>query len=219
MRYANPLNPAAVDRLVEALELPDGIRVVDVGCGKAELLTTIVEDHEGEGLGVDANPLFLAEAREPEAGVVALHEGDARHTAVATGAFDLGICVGADHALGGWIPALEWLRDAVRPGGWILAATGYWRSPPPAEYLDAMGIDESEFTDLDTTIDAAEQLGLRLAGKIEATVEDWDRYQAAWHRNGSAHDEATAWVEAGKAAYLAGGRECLGFALFALQRP
>lgn len=218
MRFTNPLNPATVDRLVEALELPDGIRVIDVGCGTAELLTTIVEDHEGEGFGIEANPHLLAAARPAETGVVALHLGAAPDTPVATGAFDLGICIGADHVLGGWVPALEWLCDAVRPGGWILAATGFWRTPPPEAYLSAMGTDESELTDLETTVAAAEQLGLRLAGTVEASVEDWDRYQAAWHRNGSAHDVSREWVEAGQAAYLAGGRDCRGFALFAFQR-
>ncbi|MEO5617821.1 MAG: class I SAM-dependent methyltransferase [Candidatus Eisenbacteria bacterium] len=68
--FCNPVGAATLDRFVAALDLPPAARVLDAGCGKAELLIRIAEHWEAHGVGVDVNPAFLAEARARAAGRV-----------------------------------------------------------------------------------------------------------------------------------------------------
>jgi cyclopropane fatty-acyl-phospholipid synthase-like methyltransferase len=52
--FANPLSEADVDAAIAELGLGDGARVLETGCGTAELLRRVVERHPGAtGLGVD----------------------------------------------------------------------------------------------------------------------------------------------------------------------
>lgn len=43
--FANPLDPAAIDAAIAALDLPAGARVLDIGCGYGELLVRIKQAH------------------------------------------------------------------------------------------------------------------------------------------------------------------------------
>ena len=49
----NPLSEQKVDELVELAHLAPGSRVLDVACGKAELLVRLVERWGASGVGID----------------------------------------------------------------------------------------------------------------------------------------------------------------------
>jgi SAM-dependent methyltransferase len=75
---------------LEALDLPDRGRVLDVGCGTGELARVLAEESGGRVVGVDADPALLAvAATETGLPVVA---GDARRLPFRAGAFDLVAC-------------------------------------------------------------------------------------------------------------------------------
>jgi cyclopropane fatty-acyl-phospholipid synthase-like methyltransferase len=62
--FMNPFAEAAVDAAIAALDLPPGARVVETGCGAAELLIRVLETHpDARGVGVDPDPHVLARAR------------------------------------------------------------------------------------------------------------------------------------------------------------
>lgn len=61
--FCNPLSPEKVDRILGLLDLAPGSRVLDVGCGKAEMLIRLIGRFHAKGLGIDRNPAFLGEAR------------------------------------------------------------------------------------------------------------------------------------------------------------
>src|SRR4029079_15978027 len=61
--FCNPLGGASVDRVIDALELPRGARVLDIGCGKAELLVRLARRSAAAAVGVALSPHFLGEAR------------------------------------------------------------------------------------------------------------------------------------------------------------
>jgi SAM-dependent methyltransferase len=221
LRLWNPLSEDALDEAIALLAPPPGGRVLDVACGRAEVLRRVAERFEVEAIGYDTDAALI------ESGPPGL---DLRvRDSPPAGPFDVVLCIAASHALGGFPDALGALRDLVRPGGEVLLGEGYWRRPPSAEYLDALGgASVDELPDYSGLMRAAEDAGLTPLHSSVASEADWDRYEwrlilnaerwAAAHpadpgaellreRAGRARERMT----------MPGGRETLGFALVLLR--
>jgi cyclopropane fatty-acyl-phospholipid synthase-like methyltransferase len=235
LAFMNPLAEEDVEEMIEALELEPGAHVLDLGCGKAEVLIRIVERYpDVRATGLDRSTAVLAEARRqaeervPEARV-ALLEQDVREYAPEPGSFDVVVSTGGISFRGGVGGSLAVLSGFVAPGGKLLFGEGYWREEPTAEYLVALGAAREELKDYEGTIEAAQDVGLELKRAVTTSVEDWDAYEDAWAHNGEryaeAHegeegvDELRKWIAAGRERYRElGGRDVLGFALFLFER-
>jgi cyclopropane fatty-acyl-phospholipid synthase-like methyltransferase len=235
LAFMNPLAEEDVEEMIEALELEPGAHVLDLGCGKAEVLIRIVERYpDVRATGLDRSTAVLAEARRqaeervPEARV-ALLEQDVREYAPEPGSFDVVVSTGGISFRGGVGGSLAVLSGFVAPGGKLLFGEGYWREEPNAEYLVALGAPREELKDYEGTIEAAQDVGLELKRAVTTSVEDWDAYEDAWAHNGEryaeAHegeegvDELRKWIAAGRERYRElGGRDVLGFALFLFER-
>jgi len=235
LAFMNPLAEEDVDEMIEALELEPNAHVLDLGCGKAEILLRIVERFpDVRATGLDNSPAILAEARRqaesrvPEAKVFLL-EQDVREYAPEPGSFDLVVSTGGVAFRGGVGGTLAVLAGFVASGGKLLFGEGYWREEPSAEYLVALGAAREELKDYEGTIQAAVEAGLDLKRAVTSSIEDWDAYEDAWARNGEryadAHedeegvDELRGWIANGRARYRElGGRETLGFGLFLFER-
>ena len=231
----NPLAEEDVDEMIEALELEPNAHVLDLGCGKAEILLRIVERFpDVRATGLDNSSAILAEARRqaesrvPEAKVFLL-EQDVREYAPEPGSFDLVVSTGGVAFRGGVGGTLAVLAGFVASGGKLLFGEGFWREEPSAEYLVALGAAREELKDYEGTIQAAVEAGLDLKRAVTSSIEDWDAYEDAWARNGEryadAHedeegvDELREWIANGRARYRElGGRETLGFGLFLFER-
>jgi cyclopropane fatty-acyl-phospholipid synthase-like methyltransferase len=235
LAFMNPLAEEDVDEMIEALELDPGAHVLDLGCGKAEILLRIVERYSDvRATGLDRSPGVLAEARlqaegrVPESKVTLL-EQDVREYAPEPGSFDLVVSTGGVAFRGGVGGTLAVLSGFVAPGGRLLFGEGYWREEPSAEYLVALGAAREELKDYEGTIEAAQDVGLELKRAVTTSVEDWDAYEDAWAQNGEryadAHEdeegveELREWIAAGRERFRElGGRDVLGFALFLFER-
>ena len=55
----NPITDRKLRLLEDYCDVRDGLKVLDVGCGKAWLLRQWAERHAIEGTGNDINPRFL----------------------------------------------------------------------------------------------------------------------------------------------------------------
>src|SRR5436309_13768527 len=90
----NPLPAAKADEVIGVLELRPLARVLDLGCGKGELLRRIAALYRIEGVGVDSSPELLAEARTRAPPGLRFVEGDLT-SFTAEKPFDLAAAVGA----------------------------------------------------------------------------------------------------------------------------
>jgi ubiquinone/menaquinone biosynthesis C-methylase UbiE len=81
-RAADPRQRAMRDAYLSSMVLPDGARVLEIGCGTGAVSRDVARRARiGEVIGLDASALFIAKARELAADIPNLRfqEGDARH--------------------------------------------------------------------------------------------------------------------------------------------
>ncbi len=140
--FANPMREADVDRALASLALPSGALVLDTGCGSGEMLLRALErDATWRGLGVDLDPDAIAEARARAAERLPGRDVrfEVRDAGEVTGRHDAVLNVGSSHVHGGYPAALRALRGARGGGGTVVYGEGYWREPPSAAFLEALG--------------------------------------------------------------------------------
>ncbi len=230
----SPLSMEKIARVIELMDLDPGARVLDVGCGKAELLIRLVERYGAHAVGIDPNRAFLAEARAtarrrvPGADLAFHPVAMADYTAV-PGSFDLACCLGATQAFGDLGSTLGALRALVRPGGQILIGEGYWRRPPGAGYLEVLEAEPEELSDHAGNVAAGEAAGLICLYSLAASEDEWDHYEGlylraverwlAWHPEDPDAAPFRARIRRWRDAYLRWGRDTLGFGLYLFRRP
>jgi len=228
------LNPFSDEKLVllgEVCRLRAGQRLLDLACGKGEMLCRWAARFGIEGLGVDISELFLAAARTraEELGVadrVHFEAGDAGRFEAAAASRDLVSCIGATWIGGGLAGTIELMRPALRSGGLMLVGEPYWTEPPPAEACAAMGCKPEGFTSLAGTLDRFEAAGMRLVEMVLADADTWDRYAASqwwtvsrWletHRDDPDAPAMREFLEKSRRCHLEYGRRYLGWGVFVL---
>lgn len=227
----NPSSSEKLRLLAGYCALRDGLRILDVGCGKAWLLRQWLSRWQIDATGLEVNPWFVAEARAQaqQAGVadrLTLIEGPALDFAAEPAAYDVVLCLGASFALGGFEPALDWMREALKPGGILAIGEPFANELPfPDELRDEWGGGPH---DLAGVGEALESHGLALSGLIAASPDDWDRYESpkwrAIYEWAVAHPDHTERAEllrkdaAARRRYLRWERRYLGWAIF-VARP
>ena len=206
------------------MRLAPSARVLDVGCGRGELLARIAARHPVRTEGVEPAREWAAAARER---VDVVHEAPLDELDLERGAYDLVACVASSHAFGSWRAALRGLARLARPGGLGLVGEGFWRRPPSAGYLERLGgASAGELpAGLEALRAAARTAGWAVLEAAVASDADWAAYEETLIANGEAALAATpdpglrAWVDAARARWEGdGGRDTMGFALLTLRR-
>ncbi|GAA2264928.1 methyltransferase domain-containing protein [Glycomyces scopariae] len=188
-RLLNPFTPEKLAALGRAVGPAPGTTMLDLACGKGEMLSTWARDHGTTGTGVDISTAFIAAAREraAELGVaerVAFVHGDAAGH-VAAEPVGIASCVGATWIGGGPAGTVELLRRSLAPGGVMLIGEPYWRLDPPDQATVA-GCHMSAKDDLFSLPGLLEHfggLGCDVVEMVLADQDSWDRYAAAQWRN------------------------------------
>lgn len=226
------LNPFTEDKLRlvgEVCRLEDGQRILDLCCGKGELLCTWSRDHGISGVGVDISQVFLAAARKraAELGVeerVEFVHADASTYQNSAAPYDLACCIGATWIGGGLGGTIDLIRPLTRTGGLVLIGEPYWISEPTREAEDALG---HGFTSLIGTLNRFADRDAELVEMILADQDSWDRYVAAqwwtvtqWLRDHPDHpdnEEMQEFLDTSRRKYLEYGRQQLGWGVFVLR--
>jgi SAM-dependent methyltransferase len=181
---AAPVSDEYLRRLIQRLELPSGGRILDLGCGfGAWLLAALEEVPEAEGVGIDTSAPALEQARNSAqarelTGRVTFEQADAAEWAGE--AFDVVLCVGATHALGGLATALPAVRRHLRPGGRLLLGEGVWEIPPTPEALAGVQAEPGDLHELPNLIAELRRFGFEPGFGHVSTPAEWDDYEWSW---------------------------------------
>ncbi|MFK4600519.1 SAM-dependent methyltransferase [Streptomyces pristinaespiralis] len=184
-RLLNPFTSEKLAGLGQSISPAPGTRVLDLACGKGELLCTWARDHGVTGTGVDISTVFVgdARARAVELGVadrVGFVHGDARGYIVDE-PVDIAACVGATWIGPGVAGTVGLLRRSLAPGGMMLIGEPYWRREPEDE-ATVKGCGFAREDDLLSLPELLAQFGDLGCDVVEMTLADqdsWDRYVAA----------------------------------------
>jgi len=230
----NPISTAKIDELIEVLCLPEPANVLDIACGKGELLARLAARTPIVGTGVDLSPYFVAAVRANVAARVQAPShveilcADGRDYSPKE-PLDLAMCVGASWVFGGHAGTLAALRGYVRPGGLILVGEPYWHHDPDPAYLAATGETPTSFLTHAGNVQAGIDAGLVPLYSVDASVDDWDRYEwlrvQAGERYVYSHPEDPDGAELlqrsreNRDIYLRWARDTVGWALYLFFRP
>ena len=222
----NPSTPEKLRALADYCGLRDGTRALDVGSGKGWLLRDWARRWEIDGIGLEINPFFVAEARAQASradlrGRLAFVEGPALSYSPEPASFDVITCIGATFALGSFDDAVAWMLRALKPGG-VLALGDVFQVEPHAPVVGAPA-HGTALHDLAGLAALLEQRGLTPTGLIAASHDDWDHYLSqtwqaarAWAAANPDHPdraELLRQVDASRERYLRWERQHLGWAI------
>jgi SAM-dependent methyltransferase len=231
--FLSPLSGPKVDQVLSMLELKPEARVLDVGCGKGEMLVRLAERRGACGAGLDPNVDLLADAKTRAAARVpaadlSFHPVSACDFDAAPETFDAALCVGSTEAYGTYRNTLQALAALVRPHGRMLVGERFWRRRPHPDYLAALGAGVDDLLDHPRNVRAGEEAGLVPICTAVATEEEWDHYERlrarALEDYAASHPEdpeaEAIWRQARRRAeaYEHWGRDTLGFGLYVFQK-
>ncbi|MFR9775088.1 SAM-dependent methyltransferase [Micromonospora sp. MS34] len=180
MRWNTPLSEEHAALLLQRLEVRSGVRVLDLGCGWGELLLRAVAGGAGAaGVGVDTDEAALVRGRALAA---SRSLGDrvrfVREEAAAwREPADRVLCVGAAHAFGGTVGALDALAGVVRPGGRLLFGDACWEAAPGGAAVRIFGDAVLPLAEL---VEQVRVAGWRVLHLSTADLREWDDFESTW---------------------------------------
>ena len=179
--FQNPTSEEKLDLAASYCAIADGMRILDVGCGKGWLLRRLAKRYDIRATGLELNRAFAAEARtladkEGVAGRIEIVQGPALEFRAEPASFDVVMCIGASFALGGFESALQWMSRHAKRGGIVAIGEPFARQLPlPADMTADRGY---EARSLWTTVETMRLHGLALRGIVESSIDDWNRYHS-----------------------------------------
>ena len=118
------------ERAARFCGLAPGDRVLDVGCGVGTTAAFLQDRFRVSALGIDASAQLLAEAQKSHP-ALPLVQGDGAGLPFAPGLFSAVFCECVLSLLENRTRALAEFYLVLRPGGHLVMADLYWRSPEP----------------------------------------------------------------------------------------
>lgn len=230
------LNPFTHDKLALLADIcqpNSNTRMLDLACGKGELLTQWAKTYSIHGIGVDISKVFIGAAKIRAAELEVSEQiefvlSDAAQYQAEKQTFDIVSCLGASWIGDGLVGTLKLMLPALKPqDGFLLMGEPFWHEIPPKEAYAALNVEEDTFTTLEGTLDRFESLGLSLLEMVLANKDGWDRYEAQqWlnvdnylreHSDDPEAEELRTWMQANRRAYLTYGRHYFGWGVFVLR--
>ena len=170
-RILNPLSAEKLRLLGEICSLDESMELLDLCCGKAEMLCTWAAAHGAVSVGVDISKVFLAAARQRAIELhvdhlVTLVEADAARFVVDVEAsFHVVSCIGGTWIGGGLTGTLELMRPRMRVDGFALVGEPYWIDPLP-EGTAIPDVAGGDFVSLGGTLDRFASAGFELVEMV-----------------------------------------------------
>jgi ubiquinone/menaquinone biosynthesis C-methylase UbiE len=179
-RFCSPLSGKMVEQVSDLLNLKPGSRVLDLGCGKAEMMLRLASRWQIHGVGVDPSPHYIQAAHEamsefcPGADLH-LHEAEPLAFTGDGKPWDVILCVNAARQMNGYENALQHCKQLVVSGGLIVMGAYFWDGSPQPELAAVLDLEIEEAT-YDTRIQTGIDHGLTPVYAVPATQGDLDHY-------------------------------------------
>ncbi len=232
--YCNPISATKIERLLDLLPLVESSRVLDLGCGRAELALRIIERFGSQVVAIDNSSPMLDAARERAQwtgalGRLHLDNTDIRNYAADPETFHLSVYLGAGGIDGGIGGICRKLKNWTQPGGYVLIGEGYWKRKAAADYLAVLDGNEFAYLDHRGNVQAGIDSGLVPMHAAVASDDEWDEYEWKYSRAIERYareqpddpDVPTMLerIRRWRDAYLRWGRDTLGFGAYLFYRP
>ena len=230
----NPISMAKLDDLFALMNLGPPDRVLDIACGKGEVLLRLAETYSIEGVGVDLSPFAIKDAQRKcderilDTDVRFLLMNGADYQPEVPQSFEVAMCLGASWIWGGHRGTLRALKEFVRPGGLVVTGEPYWIAEPSQAFLDAIGQREDAWCTHHGNVEIGEEEQLSPLYSVVSSQDDWDRYEGLqWYamaeyaqQNSDDPDleELTERVNQSRDTYLKWGRNTLGWAVYLFRK-
>lgn len=233
LKILAPLSSAKLQAVLDLLPLRAGERVLDVGCGKGEMLLRSSESFKVHGVGLDTNPAFVEDTRSE-----ARRRRLTKYVDFRCEKFDVAqfederframICCGSAHAMGDYVGTLKTARQLVEIGGYLILGHTFWKRGPEDAYLKFLGAKiEDEQTHSENAARAARFDWVDLYSTA-ASLDDWDHFEGLYSLGVESHvaanpdepdssqllDRSRRW----RSAYRRWGRDTLGFGIYVFRR-
>jgi len=228
--FWNPAGAERVDHLLSLLRLEREARVLDIGCGNAEVLLRIAERYGARVTGVDCSPYALAQARAAfDQRAATFLEQEVSGDSAFGDAWDCIVWIGGPFVGESFPETMRAFTGWLRPGGQLLMGHGFWSQPPAAEYIEAIGIPAEEMTDHAGNIECGEAEGLRPMYSCVSSRDEWDHFEGTIlvnsERYAAEHPEAPdpqGALERRRKWHIAQqrwGRDTMGFGFYLFSKP
>jgi SAM-dependent methyltransferase len=224
----NPTSASKIRLLGDRLRLGPESHVLDIASGRGGPAVLLAGTFGCRITCVERAEAFdvVARRRVREAGldhVIDLVHADAREFPMDEDRYDAVLCLGASFIWDGLPGTLAALTPAARRDGVVAVGEPYWRVWPLPEGVEAdIG---AGFVTLPATVERFQAGGLAPVAMIDASVDDWDRYETLhwlaaeeWLRAHPDDPDATeirSRIASDRERYLRWQRDLLGWAIIA----
>jgi SAM-dependent methyltransferase len=232
--YCNPISAAKIERFLDLLPLDAASRVLDLGCGRAELSLRIIERFGSRVLAIDHSSLMLDAARERAEwtgalGRLHLDNVDIAEFQADPETFHLTVMLGAGGIPGGMAGICRHLKSWTKSGGYVMVGEGFWQKRPHPHYVAFLGGDAGQYLNHAGNVAAGVGAGLIPMIAVTSSLDEWDVYACKYSpsierfaREQPDDPDVPAMLEQihrWRDAYLRWGRDTLGFAIYLFYRP
>lgn len=182
-RYQVPIDQETVLRLGQICGLTAGTRVLDLACGKGELLSQWVLHFNIKGTGVDNDPsmIYRAMQRSDELKVwseLNFQEEDPSEFPQDYHQYDIVTCFRTSLLGTNLAHTLDLMRTALKDEGVGLLIVGetFWQKSPTDEVCDALGVERDVLTDMAGISRQFASANATILNMLVTTPKEWDAY-------------------------------------------
>lgn len=230
-RIQNPISLSKIMQLADICQVNAFTRVLDLACGKGEMLCQWAVQHDIKGAGIDINETYiqLAKERSDELKVwssLNFDVSDASSYIEPFHSYDIVSCIGATWIGGGLVGTLRMMSEALKDPeeGYLLVGDVFWKKDPTPDVCEALGIKKDYIPDLGGMADRFDEAGVELLDMMISTDDEWDTYYTTqwmavsrYLRKNPEFKQAQAlrdWIDHQRRMYLKYDRQYLGWGIF-----